>query len=149
MGNYPWPKSCKMWKGNGDTTTLLFSLKGLEILHQDRRRQVNTKVMQHFKSILFKFRPANKQHTYQPFKIWCELWLQEANCWDFFAKENRNNHNKPHWNRNNNNKPHGNGNNHNKSHENGKYRGANNTKIGDKSEDLIKTMKRFPGERQN
>ena len=27
--------------GNGATTTLLFSLKGLEILHQERRGQVN------------------------------------------------------------------------------------------------------------
>ena len=42
-----------MWKGNGDTTTLLFSLKGLEILHQDRRGQVKTIVTKHNKSILF------------------------------------------------------------------------------------------------
>ena len=40
----------KMWKGN--TTTLLFSLKGLEILHQERRVQVNTIVMKHLNSIL-------------------------------------------------------------------------------------------------
>jgi hypothetical protein len=51
----------KMWKGNGNTTTLLFSLKGLEILHQERRGQVKTIVMEHFKGILFyKSGPANK-----------------------------------------------------------------------------------------
>ena len=43
----------KMWKGNGNTTTLLFSLKGLEILHQEGRVQVNTMVMEHFNNILF------------------------------------------------------------------------------------------------
>ena len=32
----------KMWKENGNTTTLLFSLKELEILHQERRGQVKT-----------------------------------------------------------------------------------------------------------
>jgi hypothetical protein len=42
-----------MWKGSGNINTLLFSLKGLEILHQERRGQVN------------KSGPANKQHTYQ------------------------------------------------------------------------------------
>ena len=30
----------KMWKGNGNNTTLFFPLKGLEILHQGRRGQV-------------------------------------------------------------------------------------------------------------
>jgi hypothetical protein len=40
-------------KGNGNTATLLFSLKGLEILHQERRGQVETIVMEHFNSILF------------------------------------------------------------------------------------------------
>jgi hypothetical protein len=30
----------EMWKANGNTITLLFSLKGLEILHQERRGQV-------------------------------------------------------------------------------------------------------------
>ena len=34
----------KMWKGNGNTTTLLFSLKGLEIVHQGKG-QVKTIVM--------------------------------------------------------------------------------------------------------
>ena len=54
-----------MWKGNGNTTTLQFSLKGLEVLYRERR-QVNTIVMEHFSSILFhKSGPANKQHTYQ------------------------------------------------------------------------------------
>jgi hypothetical protein len=56
----------KMWKGIGNTTTLLFSLKGLEILHQERRGQVKTIVMEHFNGILFhKSGPANKQHTNQ------------------------------------------------------------------------------------
>jgi hypothetical protein len=32
----------KMWKGNWNTAILLFSLKGLEILHQERRGHVNT-----------------------------------------------------------------------------------------------------------
>ena len=34
-----------MWKGNGNA--LLFFLKGLEILHRDRRGQVNSIVMEH------------------------------------------------------------------------------------------------------
>jgi hypothetical protein len=71
MGNYPWrwmhnklSNSMKMRKGNGNTTTLLFSLKGLEILHQEGRGQVNTIVMEDYNGILFhKSRLANKQHT--------------------------------------------------------------------------------------
>ena len=43
----------KMWKGNGKTITLLFSLKGLDILHQERRAQVKTIVMERFNDILF------------------------------------------------------------------------------------------------
>ena len=43
----------KIWEGNVNTTTLLFSLKGLEILHQARRGQVKTIVMGHFNGILF------------------------------------------------------------------------------------------------
>ena len=59
----------RVWKGIGNTTTLLFSLKGLEILHQERRGQVKTIVMEHFNDILFhKSGPANKQHTNQPSK---------------------------------------------------------------------------------
>ena len=51
---------------NGKTTTLLFSLKELEILHQERREQVNFILIEHFKSTLFhKPRLACKQHTYQ------------------------------------------------------------------------------------
>ena len=47
-------------------STFLFSLKGLEILFQGRRGQVNAIVMEHFNSILFhKSGPANKQYTYQ------------------------------------------------------------------------------------
>ena len=37
----------KMWKENGNTTTLLFSLKGLVILHQERRGKLNTIVIEH------------------------------------------------------------------------------------------------------
>jgi hypothetical protein len=52
--------SMKMWKGNGNTTTILFSLNGLEVLHQERRGQVKTIIMEHFNSILFhKSGPAN------------------------------------------------------------------------------------------
>ena len=48
------------------TTTLSFFLKGLEILHQERRGQVKTIVMKHFKDILLhKSGPANKQHINQ------------------------------------------------------------------------------------
>ena len=73
MGNYPWRRmnhklinGMKICKGNGNTTTLLFSLKGLEMLHQKRRVQVKTIAMEHFNSILFhKYGPANKQHTNQ------------------------------------------------------------------------------------
>ena len=32
----------KMCKGNGNTTTLLFSLKGPEIIHKEREIKVNT-----------------------------------------------------------------------------------------------------------
>jgi hypothetical protein len=54
----------KMWKGNFNTTTLLFSLKGFEILHRDRRGQVKTLVMEHFNGIpSHKSGPTNKQHT--------------------------------------------------------------------------------------
>ena len=54
-----------MWKGNGNATTLLFSLKGLEILLQERREQVDTIVMEHFNNIVsLKPGPAIKQHTY-------------------------------------------------------------------------------------
>ena len=60
----------KMWKGNENTTTLLFSLKGLEILHQERRGQVKIMVMGHFNCILFhKSEPANKQHTTQSINV--------------------------------------------------------------------------------
>ena len=49
-----------------NTNTLLFSMKGLEILHQVRRGQEKTMVMEQFNSILFhKSGPANKQHAYQ------------------------------------------------------------------------------------
>ena len=52
--NYKLANGMNMWKGNGNTTTILFSLKG----------QVKTIVMEYFNGILFyKYRPANKQHT--------------------------------------------------------------------------------------
>ena len=48
---------------------IIIFLKGLEILHQERRGQVKTIVMEHFISILFhKFGAANKQHTNQAIK---------------------------------------------------------------------------------
>ena len=69
MGNYPWKRlanGIRVWKGNGNTTALLFSLKRLVILHQERTGQVSTIVMEHFKSILFhKSGSGNKQHTYE------------------------------------------------------------------------------------
>jgi hypothetical protein len=68
--NHKLANRMKIWKGNGNTTTLLFSLKRLEIVHQGRRGQVKTIVMEHFNSILFhKFGPANKQHTNQLRKV--------------------------------------------------------------------------------
>ena len=52
----------KMCKGNGNA--LSFSLKKLEIVHQERKEQVKTIVMEHFDGILFpKSGPANKQHN--------------------------------------------------------------------------------------
>ena len=55
-----------IWKGNGKTSTLLFSLKELKILHHEKKGHVNTIVMQHFNKITFhESGPANKQHTYQ------------------------------------------------------------------------------------
>ena len=56
----------RMWKGNGNTTTLTFSLKGLDILHQERRGQVNTIVIEHCNSNVFhKSGTANKQRSNQ------------------------------------------------------------------------------------
>ena len=53
-----------MWKGKGNTTTLLFSLKGLGILHQERRGQVKIIVVEHFKGILFhKSGPVKTRYT--------------------------------------------------------------------------------------
>ena len=70
-------KGMKMRKGNGNTTKLLFSLKGLAILHQERRK-MNTTVIEHLNCILFpKSRPANKQHTYQ--SMWFFMYLKNNN----------------------------------------------------------------------
>jgi hypothetical protein len=64
--NHKLTNGMKMLEGNGNTTTLLFSLKGFEILRQKRRGQVKTTVMEHFIGILsHKFGPANKQHINQ------------------------------------------------------------------------------------
>jgi hypothetical protein len=56
----------KRWKECGNITILLFSSKGLEILHQERRGQVNAMAIKHSNSIFFhKPGPANKEQTYQ------------------------------------------------------------------------------------
>ena len=63
----------KMWQGKGNATTLLFSVKGLEILHQERRGQVKIMVMEHVNSILFHTSgPANKHHTNQSITVQCD-----------------------------------------------------------------------------
>ena len=67
--NHKLANSMQMWKGMWNTTTVLFSL-GHDILHQERRGQVKTIVMEHFYGILFhKSGLANKQHTNQPINI--------------------------------------------------------------------------------
>jgi hypothetical protein len=62
----------KKRKGNGNTLLfylLLFSLKELEILHQERKGQLQTIVMRHLNGIPFhKSQPANNQHTNQSIK---------------------------------------------------------------------------------
>jgi hypothetical protein len=64
--NHKLANNMMMWKENRNTNTLLFSLKGLEILHKERRGQVKTIVMEHFNDILFhKSGPVNKHHTNQ------------------------------------------------------------------------------------
>ena len=64
--NHKLANGIKMRKGNGVTTTLLFSLKELEIVHHERRGQMKTIVMEHFNGILFhKSGPAIKQHINQ------------------------------------------------------------------------------------
>jgi hypothetical protein len=71
----------KMWKGNRNTTTLLFSLNGLEILHQERREEMKTMVIGHFNGMLFhKSEPANKQHTNQSINQHHGLWNLEVSC---------------------------------------------------------------------
>ena len=53
----------QMWKGNMSTITLLFYLKGLEMLHKEKRGQMHIIVMEHFNSILIhESGLANKQH---------------------------------------------------------------------------------------
>ena len=55
----------EMWEGIGNTTTLLFSLKGLEILHQERRGQVKTHNNGILHNLFHKSGSAKKQHTKQ------------------------------------------------------------------------------------
>ena len=45
--NYKLANGIEMRKESGNTITLLFSQKGFEILHQDRRGQMNTIVIEH------------------------------------------------------------------------------------------------------
>ena len=84
----------KMRKGNENAITLLFSLKRLETLYQERRGQVKTIVMEHFNGILFyKFGPAKKQHTnnsitsvghiarwYVSISTQCQIWEYVCVC---------------------------------------------------------------------
>ena len=71
--NHKLTNGMKMWKGNGNrpTATLLSSLKGFEILHQERRGQVNIIVMGAIshRFIIFLFLPTGKR---RPRKIWFE-----------------------------------------------------------------------------
>ena len=55
----------KMWKGNGNTNTLLFSLKGLEILQQETRVGLLSEHHSYgtFQQHPFSQGPANKQYT--------------------------------------------------------------------------------------
>jgi hypothetical protein len=54
----------KCGKETGILPHYYFPLKGREILYQERKRQVNIIVVEHFNSILFqKSGRANKQHT--------------------------------------------------------------------------------------
>ena len=55
------PQIGQIWKRNWNSITLLFSLKELEILHQERSVNVNTMMIEHFR----KSGSANKQHNYQ------------------------------------------------------------------------------------
>ena len=63
--NHNLANGMKMLRGNGNTSALLFSLNGLEIVHQERRGQVKTIVMEHLNILFYKPGPANKQHTNQ------------------------------------------------------------------------------------
>ena len=64
--NHQLANGIKMRKGNGNTATMLFSLNRLPILHQVRRVQVKTIVMEHLNGILFhNYGPGDKQNTNQ------------------------------------------------------------------------------------
>ena len=80
----------KLWKGNGNTTTLLlFSQKRLEIVHQERRGQVKIIVMEHFNDILFHksghTRQAAYQPTNQPTKRTCKASQNTSGVMQFFS----------------------------------------------------------------
>ena len=65
----------EMWKGNGNTTTIIFPEK-LEILNQERRGQGKPILMEHLNSILFhKSRPDIKQHTNHSIICRLEIFL--------------------------------------------------------------------------
>jgi hypothetical protein len=63
-----------MWKEEGSTTKLQFSLKGLEILRQERR-QVNIIIKEDFNSVYF--HPVNKHYTYQSIEYYAQF---ESHC---------------------------------------------------------------------
>ena len=76
--NHKLTNDTEIWKGNQNTTKLLFYLKGLNILHQERRGQVKTMLMEHFNSILFHMSgSANKQHTNH---LWFFYIIQKNFC---------------------------------------------------------------------
>ena len=59
MGNYPrrqinhkLANGMNTWGGNGNTATLLFSLKGLEILHQERTESHSDEILQQHSLLL-------------------------------------------------------------------------------------------------
>ena len=54
----------KVWKGNWNATTLLFSRKGFEILHQVSRGQVKSIVMEYYNGIFFHMPWPEKHITY-------------------------------------------------------------------------------------
>ena len=68
--NHKLDNCLRMWKGIGNISVLLFSLKGLKIL--ERRGQVNTIIMEHFKeqSLFYKLTSSIRNSQ---FCIWASL----------------------------------------------------------------------------